>query len=1337
MLNEGDIDILLFSTRFLKQKDYWRKKLSGEFEVIDIPLGYDKSQPGKMDSDRQIREIEIPFQEELGRRIIRLCRNSDLSIYILLLTALKSLIFRYTSNEDIIVLSPINKLKLEETEHPINDVLFIRDQVENTLSFKKLVLKVRESVLEAYENQDYPFDKLVEYLFPSSSGEQNKRVIPNILCSLGNLHDGINIKNIEPSLSFRFFKSNSGGQLNGHILYDANTYTANEVARVSNHFIHLLAKGVENVDGEISDISFLTEQEKEQLLKEFNCSRADFSRDRTIYQIVEDQVEKTPDAVAITFMDNDITYMELNNRAHRLAGCLRVSGVREDQTVGILLDRSPAMVESILAVWKGGGAYIPLDTTYPHQRILEILTDSHTRVLITRSEYVDPHLETAYPGKILTLDEQKGETFTDNRGSGLGINMSSLAYVIYTSGSTGKPKGAMVEHIGMMNHIGAKIHDLQLTSRSIVAQNASHTFDISVWQFFTALTLGGKTIVYPDELVLDTDQFISRIIEHQVTILEVVPSYLSVMLEFLDLNFRQLKYLDYLLVTGETVKPHLVNQWFGFYPGIRMVNAYGPTEASDDITHFVMDKTPDGDRIPIGKPIQNLNIYIVDEKMNLCPIGVKGEICVSGIGVGRGYINNLEKTREVFMDDPFLKESGLVIRLYKTGDLGRWTSDGNIDFFGRKDDQVKMRGFRIEPGEIENRLLNHDKIKQVVVIEREEKKGEKYLCAYIVSYSPEPLKTMELREFLLKELPDYMVPSYFVQLEYFPFTRSGKIDRKALPEPEIEGEEDSTYEAPANALEEKLAEIWSEILGIRKDSISTNANFFQLGGHSLMATRMTARIHKELNVRLPLREVFEAQTIKRLAEVIEGAAKDKYSSLETPEKKEYYPLSSAQKRLYVLHQMDEKNTRYSVPIILVLEGDVDKGRLEDTFRRLIKRHESLRTSFIMLENEPVQKIEQDIAFKVEYFKASEEKARDIVKAFMGFFDLTQAPLLKVGLIKTGHTRYVWMIDMHHIVSDGISTDIITRDFLAFYSGKELPLLKLQYKDFTEWQNGLLESGEMKKQEGYWLNRFRGDIPVLNMPLDYPRPPVYNAFGNCFNFSIDKAITTALKQLALEMETTLYIVLLTAYTVLLSKYSGQEDIVVGTPVAGRSHADLENIIGLFANMMAMRNQPRREKTFSQFLEDVKKNALDAYENQEYQFEQLVWNLNIKAEGSRHPLFDVVFVLQNTATDEFRINSKNQETLNKIKIFPYEHEIEKVQHELLLTVEEGGDTLSMSLEYAVELYKESTARNLSKHYVEILEQIAANRDITLKEIKISHDYIAAESDVGQDEAEDFRL
>ncbi|MCP4158031.1 MAG: amino acid adenylation domain-containing protein, partial [bacterium] len=493
---------------------------------------------------------------------------------------------------------------------------------------------------------------------------------------------------------------------------------------------------------------------------------------------------KKPEAIALVFDGEKMTYGELNERANRLARHLSGLGVGEDQLVGILLDRCPLMVESILATWKAGGAYIPIDPHYPPQRVLEILEDSSVKALISREIFLDSELEDTYTGNIVRPGTQEDVLeLPDPSNLDLPITMNSLAYVIYTSGSTGKPKGVMVEHIGMMNHIYAKVNDLELTDKSIIAQNASHTFDISVWQFFSALVTGGRTVIYPNELVLDPERFIAQVKEDRVSILEVVPSYLSVMLETLDVQYETFDHLEFLLVTGETVKPPLIEAWFEKYPGIKVVNAYGPTEASDDITHHIMAQAPCRERVSIGKTVQNLNIYIVDKGMNLCPIGVKGEICVSGVGIGRGYLNDLQKTKKAFGEDPFATDKG--IRLYWTGDFGCWLPDGTIDFFGRKDTQVKIRGFRIELEEIENKLTGHPSVKDAVVVVKEDI-GSQYLCAYVVFSGAADIPT--LKEFLTASLPAYCVPAHFVELDRFPLTPNGKLDRKALPDPEAAGE---------------------------------------------------------------------------------------------------------------------------------------------------------------------------------------------------------------------------------------------------------------------------------------------------------------------------------------------------------------------------------------------------------------------------------------------------------------------------------------------------------------------------------------------------------------------
>jgi amino acid adenylation domain-containing protein len=951
-------DIAISAGQNIKERDYWLDKLSGELVRHGFP--YDVERTAAAKKERSIETVKFVFPGELCAKLMKLRSGSDPRLYMILTAGLIVLLDKYTYNrnkwnKDIIVGTPVFKQEVEGEF--INTVLALRNRLDDHMTFKELLLRVRQTIIEAAENQNYPIETLLYKLnIPDS---RDDFTLFDIAVLLGNIHDKGYLGDIKLSMVFSF--SRTGETVEGELEYNALLYKKETAARIINHLENLLQGACFDVNVRLSDIDILSQREKEQLLFEFNDNRVEFAGDKTVYRFIEEYAEKAPDRAAVVYCDDvdtyAVTYGELNRRADRLAGVLRDNGICRDQPVGILLHRSFAMVVSILAAWKAGGAYIPIDPAYPVQRIDNILADSTAPVLITQSRHVEPGLADRYRGKIIRPDCRTGEK--ENRLAGnsdLPVNAHSLAYVIYTSGSTGKPKGAMVEHIGMMNHIRAKIGDLQITAESIVAQNSSHTFDISVWQFFTALVKGGKTVIYTNELVLDTEGFIARIIKDKITILEVVPSYLAVILENLPVSLFLPP--DYLLVTGETVKPGLVKKWFERYPGIKMVNAYGPTEASDDITHHIMDKAPDLERVPIGKSLQNFNIYIVDENMELSPIGVKGEICVSGLGVGRGYLNNPELTAGKCLF--FSYKSYRTYRtyrskkIYRTGDLGRWLPDGTIDFFGRKDYQVKIRGYRIELGEIESKLVNHPRVKEAVVMDKEVG-GHKYLCAFLVVDGASRLDVTGIKDYLSGSLPAYMVPAYFVRLEKMPLTPNGKIDRKSLPEPEIAGAA-GEHIPPGNKMEEKLAEIWGEVLQVDKERIGIDANFFEFGGHSLRATVLVSRLHKEFNVKVPLTEVFKTPTIRELAGYLKRSAQDKYSSIEPAPGKDYYALSPAQKRLYVLQQMDLESIGYNVPGIVEFEEKPDKERLENALEELVRRHESLRTSFVVIDDEPVQEI---------------------------------------------------------------------------------------------------------------------------------------------------------------------------------------------------------------------------------------------------------------------------------------------------------------------------------------------------------------------------------------------
>ncbi len=670
-------------------------------------------------------------------------------------------------------------------------------------------------------------------------------------------------------------------------------------------------------------------------------------------------------------------------------------------------------------------------------------------------------------------------------------------------------------------------------------------------------------------------------------------------------------------------------------------------------------------------------------------------MCISGDGLARGYLNKPELTSEKFVDNPF--ESGT--KMYKTGDLARWLPDGNIEFLGRIDNQVKIRGFRIELGEIENKLLQHEDVKEATVTVIGSEDNDKHICSYIVS--DKEISELNLKEYLKESLPEYMVPSYFVKLYKMPVTSNGKLDRRALPKPNLD-ERLTSYEAPRNEIEETLAKIWSEILGV--DKVGINDSFFELGGHSLKAMILISEINKETNKEVPLKELFKNPTIKGLSKFIEEAEESIYSKIEKIEEREYYEASSAQKRMYIIQEFDKENIAYNMPQIFEIQGSMDKNKIEDTFRKLVERHEALRTYFETVEDEIVQKIDNNYKFKLKE-ETSHQSIEEIANDFVRAFDLAIAPLFRCKIVETQGKTYL-LIDMHHIISDGVSMSILINEFATLYNGGNLELLKLQYKDFAAWQNNFLKSEEMKKQEEYWVNMFNGEIPILNLPYDYERPAVQSFEGDSVSFEVDKNVTLELRELTKKTGTTMHMVILSAFNILLSKYSGQEDIIVGIPIAGRSHSDLQNIIGMFVNTLALRNKPEGVKKYIDFLNEVKENSIKSYENQSYQIEQLVEKLNIKKDPSRSPLFDVIF-------NTLNIDIEDSE-LNELLLKPYNGQNKISKADLELTLIEGVDTLKLTLAYCKKLFDHHTIEIIKDDFIDILKTIANDENILLGNI-----------------------
>jgi amino acid adenylation domain-containing protein len=1049
--------------------------------------------------------------------------------------------------------------------------------------------------------------------------------------------------------------------------------------------------------------------------------RMDHFTERPCTDLFAEQVARNPEKLAIICEDGKLTYAQLNARANQLAHHLQSRGVGPESLVGICVERSLDMAIGILGILKSGAAYLPLDPDYPMERLAWMIKDSRLALVVTKASFTDQLPIEA--SRCVLLDGGQSAISRQSAANPIdGPKANSLAYVIYTSGSTGQPKGVMIAHRSLANYLLALQHELHVSVDDVYLHLASIAFSSSRRQLLLPLLHGATVVIATAGARKDPLALFETIKSEGVTIMDAVPSFwrnCTAALSDIDVELRR-RLLDnrlrLMLSASEPLLSDVPRVWTTeFRHPARHVHMFGQTETSGIVCLHRIEAGEENDRgaIPIGRPIANTEIYILDEQLQPAAAGEAGELYIGGAGVGRGYLNLPDLTAEKFIAHPFNSKENA--RLYRTGDWARFRADGQIEFLGRHDNQVKLRGFRIELGEVEAVLARHPAIREGAVLAREERSGNKRLVAYFVPRATAP-SVSELRDFLAAHLPDYVVPSAFVQMPALPLTPNGKIDRRALPEPdESRPELAINYEAPRTPSESRLAEIWSEVLRLKP--VGIRDNFFELGGHSLLATQIVSRARREFKTELPLRALFEAPTVAEMAERIEATSVTDYHltipKLSAGEQhRDRGPLSFAQQRLWFLDQLQPGSASYNIRRAFRVTGALDVEKFQRAIDAIVARHEILRTRIVSNEGRPMQVIAPFMQAAVEVtdissLPAAEREIEALVLAKaegQRAFDLATGPLFRIKLIKLSDDAHLLLLSVHHSIGDGWSIGLLLGELANLYHAysagvnADLPPLQIQYADFAVWQRQWLQGDVLERKLVYWRAQLE-DLPAsLDLPADYSRPLVQSFRGAQESLVLPQALSNAIKTLSQQEGVTLFMTLLAAFQTLLFRHSGQDDIVVGSPIAGRTMIETERLVGSFVNTLVLRGDLSGDPSFRELLRRIREVALGAYTHQDVPFEKLVEDLHPDRSPDRSPLFQVMFALQNTPVAELPMNG--------LKLTPLKLGSTTAKFDLTLDITEEADGLHASLEYNTDLFAPETINRLLAHFEVLLGGVVAD-------------------------------
>jgi amino acid adenylation domain-containing protein len=1295
-----------------QQAAYWKKALAEAPALLELPADH----PRPAQQDYTGGAVGVVLDEALTAGVRQLCRRHGATLYMTLLAGWTVLLARLSGQPDVVTGTPVanrNRTGIENLIGLFVNTLVLRMDVSGSLTGGELLERVKAQAIEVQQYQDIPFEHVVEIVRPVRSLAYSP-LFQTMFAWQNATSEKLRLGGLEatplkagPHVAAKFDLTLSlrenGDRIVGGLEYATALFERTTVERWLGYFRMLLEGMVADEGQMVNRLPMLTEAERWRVLYEWNETVAEYAEDKCIHELFEEQVERRPGAVAVVYEDEQLSYGELNRRANRLAHYLRGLGVKPDTLVAVCVERSLEMIVGLLAVMKAGGAYVPLDPAYPGDRLRYMVEDSAPKVLLTQG-----HLREQIRGvkrELVVIDlSDPGVGWqewpeTNPEKAGVGLTAEHLAYVIYTSGSTGTPKGVMVAHRGVMNFLWSMRREPGIETDDVLLATTRFSFDIAALELYLPLTIGAQLRILGGEVNLDAVR-VSKEIEHDVTMMQATPASWRMLLDAGLEGTGRLK----VLCGGEALNIDLARTLAS--RSHSAWNLYGPTETT--IWSSVEKLKKDLSGVSIGRPIANTQIYIFDSHGEPVPIGVAGEIHIGGTGIARGYLNRPELTGDRFVPDPFSNPGG---PMYRTGDLGRWRSDGNIEFLGRNDFQVKIRGFRIELGEIEARLKEHEGVREAVVLAREDTPGDKRLVAYYTAREQNNVGAQELRTHVATKLPEYMVPAAYVKLESLPLTPNGKLDRKALPAPEGNAYGVRQYEEPQGAIEELLADIWAQLL--KMERVGRHDNFFDLGGHSLLAVRAIARVQEALKVEVAIRDLFARPVLQNFASALAIAAPAELPAIPRAPRGERIPLSLAQQRLWFLAQMEGVSQAYHIQIGWCLKGEMNRAGLRRALDRMVARHEVLRTTFAFVDGEPVQQIapaeesrfhltEHDLRHHTD---AGEELKRVAAEESGTAFNLQAGPLIRGRLIRLADEENALLITMHHIVSDGWSMGVFTNElstsYGAFVRGEAdpLPELKIQYADYAIWQRKWLEGEVLGKQAEYWKRALAGAPEVLQLPTDHVRPEQQSYSGAAARLVLDEELTAGLRGLSRKHRTTLYMTVLAGWATLLARLSGQDEVVVGTPAANRNRVETEGLIGFFVNTLALRLGASGTVTVGELLERVKGQVLAAQEHEGIPFERVVEIVRPPRSLAHNPVFQVMFTWLNTP--------KGMIDLAGLQVSPFTavpHDISKF--DLMLVLREEGHQIVGVVEYATALYEQATIERYIGYFRTVLGAMVAD-------------------------------